>query len=51
MSFSRDQQHFAAKRTVTQSGGLLFPSISKPNNSVITAGLPQEENTENLAWS
>lgn len=51
MSFSKGQQHFAAERTVTQNGGLLFPNISKPNNSVITAGLPQDENTKNWAWS
>lgn len=51
MFFSRDQQHSAAERRVTQSGGLLFPNISKPNNSVITAGLPQDKNTKNWAWS
>lgn len=46
--FSRDQRHFAAERTVTHSRGLLFPNISNPNNSVITAGLPQDEKNKKL---
>lgn len=44
---SRYQQCSAAERTVAQSGCLLFSSISKPSNSVITAGLPEDENTKN----